>query len=167
MSQETRPWAEMRDSHNQTWVLRITAADALRLRSERTIDLLGTNACRLPSELQGDPVKICEVAFAITKKQRESLGITTEDAFLSLFDGDTFSDLLDATIEAIIDFFPQGRRDAVMKIWNRQKDATAKTEAAIVKRINDPETMATIDQAADEAIAKFDDEIRSLGQTIQ
>lgn len=164
MSNEPRPWATVQDSQGQTWELRITAADALRLRSQRKIDLLGTNACRLPSELQGDPVKICELGFDVAKKQRESLGITTEDEFLSRFDGDTFQDLLDATIEAIIDFFPPGRREMVAKVWNRQKTATAKTESAMMDRLSNPETLATIDQAADQAMTEFDSAIRLLGQ---
>lgn len=169
MSQQTeaRPWASVTDSQSQTWTLRITAADALRLRNERKLDLLGTNACRIPSELQGDPIKICEAAFDITRRQRESLGITTEDAFLALFDGDSFSDLLDATVEAIIDFFPKGRREVVMTVWNRQRNATAKTEAAMMARINNPETLATIDEAADQAVSEFDRAIASLVQQIQ
>lgn len=162
-----RPWATAIDAAGTSWPLRITAADALRLRTTRKVDLLGTNAAKLPSELSGDPVACLELAFDLTAKQRAQSSITDESDFLSLFSGDEVADLIDATIEAIIDFFPPSRREAIRLIWNRQKGATARTETAMMNRLNDERTLASLDQAAAKAMSEFDLAIATLNQPIR
>ena len=148
----------------QVWELRITAADAIVLRSRKLVDLLGTEAAKSASAVFADPIAGIEVASAILGKQRKELGLSDDAAFLSRWDGDTLQDLLDATVEGIIDFFPSGRRELLKTVWNRQRSAAARTEQAIRERLTKPETLASLDRAADKATTEFDKALELLDQ---
>ena len=159
-----RPWATATDSSGEAWPLRITAADAIRLRQTRKVDLLGTNAAKLPSELSADPVACLELAFDLTAKQRQAAGLVEESQFLERFGGDDVQGLIDAVIEAIIDFFPSSRRAALTTVWKRQQGVTARMEAAMLAKMNNETTLASLDQAADKALSEFDRAIALLNQ---
>lgn len=161
-----RPWATAADSNGEAWPLRITAADAIKLRQKRKVDLLGTNAAKLPSDLSGDPVACLELAFDLTAKQRTEAGLSEESQFLELFSGEEVQGLIDAVIEAIIDFFPSSRRAALTAIWKRQQGVTARMAAAMLAKVNDETTLASLDTAADKALSEFDRAIASLNQPI-
>lgn len=138
-------------------------AQAIALRATRKVDLLATDAGQVAMDLANDPVRICEVAFDICAKQRATLSILEESDFLNRFDGDTWDSLLDATIEAIIDFFPPARRDPLTKIWNRRRAVQNKMQADIAKRVGDEATLETMDKAASEAMQQFNQKLDELG----
>ena len=164
---DQRPWATAVDSTGEAWALVITAADAIRLRQSRKLDLLGTNAAKLPSELSADPVACLELAYDLTAKQRQAAGIGEESQFLERFGGDDVHGLIDAVVEAIIDFFPSSRRAALTTVWKRQQGVTARMEAAMLARVNDGTTLASLDQAADRAMSEFDAAIALLNRPTQ
>jgi len=162
-----RPWATATDNTGKTWGLRITAADAIALRSRKLVDLLGTDAAKSASAVFADPISAIDVACAILDHQRQASDLTDDIVFLSRWDGDTLQDLLDATVEGIIDFFPSGRRDLLKTVWNRQRSATARTEQAMMDRLSQPATLASLDRAADKAVSEFDKALEHLDRQTQ
>jgi hypothetical protein len=158
-----RPWATVTDSQSTTWPLRITLAQARDLRANRKVDLLATDAAKTATQVAGDPIALCEIAYDISAAQRATLGIATEDAFLGRFDGDSFADLFDATVEAMVDFFPPGRREALKAVWLRQRMATARAERQVTESIAKPGMLDAIDRATTKALEEFDQKLSELG----
>lgn len=158
-----RPWATVTDSKGQSWLVRITLAQAVALRTKRKVDLLASDSGKTAMQLAADPIALVEVAYDVTNKQREEAGIVEESQFLELFDGDSWQDLLDATVEGIIDFFPSSQRTAIGEVWRRQKSATSRATGEVAKRLALPGTLDAMDREADRAIAEFHKKLDELG----
>lgn len=155
---DPRPWATVTDSAGKSWQMRITLALAMSLRADKILDLLGTDSAPVAMQVAGDPVKLCEVAVAICGQTGNA------EQFLASFDGDTFQDLFDATVEAMIDFFPKGRREALMALWTRQRRTRQTAESQVMPRLSQSGAMDAIDREADRALAEFDKRLAELGE---
>lgn len=151
MATEVRPWATAQDSRGLAWPLRVSLAQAMKLRAAGKVDLLGTDAARTALQAATDPVLLIEIAFILSAAQRAELNVSDEGAFFELFDGDSVQDLIDASVEALIDFFQSDRRKALTAIWNRQKSARNRAIAAVVEKATSAEVLDAIDRAADQA----------------
>ena len=164
-----RPWATATDAKATTWIFRVTLRQALDLRAKKTVDLLGTDVAKAAMEASKDPVLMVELAYYLTADQRATLGepIADDLAFMDRFDGDTWGDLIDATMEALIDFIPPQQRPALQKLWGMQKAATARGNQHIVQKVAGPEMMDQIDAKVTKALADFDRELRESGPTIR
>jgi len=158
-----RPWATVTDSQGRAWMLRITLAQAIQLRAKRGVDLLASDSGKTAMQVAGDVAALCEIAYDISAMQRGQLGIVEESDFLAAFDGDSWQDLIDATVEGIIDFFPSSRRTAVAEVWRRQKLAANRAAEQVTKRVMEPATLDMMDREADKALEEFERKMSELG----
>jgi len=163
-SHNPRPWATVTDSQATTWTLRINLRQAMELRNRRKVDLLATEAAKTAAQLSQDPIGLAEVAFDICAAQRGQLAITEESDFLARFDGDSWSELLEATTEAIIDFFPPSRREALTTIWRRQKNAEHRIFERMNQKLADGKALQALDTEADQALELFERKLGEIGQ---
>lgn len=158
-----RPWATVTDSQGRAWLMRITLAQAIQLRTKRKVDLLASDSGKTAMQVAGDVAALCEIAYDICEQQRTQLGIVEESDFLTAFDGDSWQDLIDAVVEGIIDFFPNSRRTAIAEVWRRQKQAANRAAEEVTSRVLKPGTLDMMDREADKAIAAFQQKLDELG----
>jgi len=158
-----RPWATATDNTGKTWGLRITAADAIALRSRKLVDLLGTDAAKSASAVFADPISAIDVACAILDHQRQASDLTDDIVFLSRWDGDTLQDLLDATVEGIIDFFPSRQQAVLRDMLAKNREVAAAAQEAAAKRLTSKATVEAMKKAAvDEVNAAIDAALSKL-----
>lgn len=158
-----RPWATATDRTSHAWTFRVTMAQAIQLRTRRKVDLLATDAAKTAAQVAADPLALAEIAFDISHAERQSLGLGEESDFLARWDGDCWLDLIDATVEALIDFFPPSRRQALLAIWRRQKAAENRVLQKMTERATSDGTLAMLDRQADQALQEFERKISELG----
>lgn len=96
-----------RDTKGRTWEVAINVAATKRVRALVDVDLmaLADSKLRPLGELLADPVKLCDVLYALCKDQADREQITDVD-FGEAMAGDSLSDASDAFVEALADFFP-------------------------------------------------------------
>lgn len=143
--------------------MRITLAQAIQLRTRRKVDLLASDSGKTAMQVAGDVAALCEIAYDVCETQRTQLGIVEESDFLACFDGDSWQDLIDATVEGIIDFFPSSRRTAIAEVWRRQKQAANRAASEVTSRVLQPGSLDMMDREADKAIAEFHKKLDELG----
>lgn len=163
--EQARPWATVTDSLGTTWLFRIRLDQAIKLRTTRKVNLLQSDFSAVAKQLSDDPVLLAEIAYDIADRQRAELSppITEEDQFLSRFDGDTWDDFVEASNEAIIDFFPPARREALMKIWRRRRATMDRTIAEAAKVAESEEVLQKIDREGDKALEEFRKRVDAIG----
>ena len=116
------------DSLGQPWTVTIHVTALKRVR-----DLVGVDLFKLADEgfaalanLVSDPVKLCDVLFALCKEEAEARGVT-DDAFGRAMFGDALEQAANAFLEALVDFFPSARtRAGLMQVIEKSRSVQAK-----------------------------------------
>ena len=117
---------QFKDSADRTWELSVTVGTIRRVRDLVHVDLMeliggdeGGNP-ELLTRLAADPVLLVDVLYAICKPQCDQAGVSDVEFGESLL-GDAIDHATTALLEAIVDFFPSGRRPALTTILERAK----------------------------------------------
>ena len=125
---------EFQDSQNRRWEVRLNVAAVKRVRDLAGVDLLTAVDGKLFEELAGDPVKLCDVLFAVVKPQADAAGVTDEQ-FAEGIAGDAIDAAVTAFLEELCGFFPRPRRDLLTKALAKLKKLeriTADAAAAVL-----------------------------------
>jgi len=112
------------DAQNRTWSVVVNVATVKRVRSLADADLLDPQSYQALAE---DPVRLCDVLFAICKPEADGRQVSDE-SFGEALAGDVLDAAIAALLDEIVDFFPKGRRQvirlAVAKLTRLQEAVT-------------------------------------------
>lgn len=110
-----------RDKQGREFRCRVSAATAITLKKELSINLLDHFDGSLWQRLATDPELLVNVLFEITRESREEFGIVDGGAFARLLDGDVLEAAGEAMRAAIVDFIPPRQRAAFRKLLEKSK----------------------------------------------
>jgi hypothetical protein len=127
--------AEFVDGVGNVWHVRVDVTTIRRVRDLYGIDLAKIMSSQDElSKIADDVVLLVDTLYAVVKLQADQLGVNPEQ-FAHLLCGDAIEHGASALIEAIIDFFPQGRRQVLRQLWEKMraydKETVTKAQIAV------------------------------------
>jgi len=99
------------DAQQRTWSVVVNVATVKRVRSLADVDLLDPQSYQALAE---DPVRLCDVLFAICKPEADGREVSDE-SFGEALAGDVLDAAIAALLEELTDFFPKARRPVIRK----------------------------------------------------
>lgn len=135
-----------RDRMGREWVLELNVAQVSAVKAIAGVDLWKAFDEQLKplAELMSDLGKVCEVLFALVRKQAEQRQITAEQ-FGEGLAGDSLQGAAEALAQELIDFFPdKARRENLRRVVAKQRQADQILQERIAKDIEsvNPESLA-------------------------
>lgn len=159
--------AAFRDSQNRQWVL---ALDAPTIRKIK--EILGINLADIKSDpiaaLESDPVTLVDVLWLAVEDKAAAIGVTDIAFGKSLSDGDgaIIGAATEALAEAILNFFPPGKRSHLRSLFEKNREIQTKAaDLALARLSNQTEKLATA--VADQISTEMDRTISDLGSGVQ
>lgn len=133
--------ASFKDQREKTWTL-ILNGPLLRDIKEQ----LGVNLVALEADpfnvLSSDPVKLVDCLFMVCEEQAKASGITSREFGISLppdLDGP-----IEALREAVINFFPSGKRSVVRSALEASEKASNKAMEILVQKVSSDKTLERV-----------------------
>lgn len=111
------------DTRDRCWTVEINVSAVKRVKSLTGVDLLDVAEGGMLAELATDPVRLCDVLYALCRPEAEARGVSDE-AFGEGLAGDAIERATGALLGALIGFFPNPRDRGILQT------ALAKVEAA-------------------------------------
>lgn len=124
-----------KDTEGREWQLAINVAAVKRVRDLAEVDLLKSAEGRLLQQLADDPVKLCDVLWAIVQPQAQERKISDEQ-FGAALAGDVIDEATTAFLTELVAFFPRARRGLMNKVLAKLEKLTALTTAAVEKALD-------------------------------
>jgi hypothetical protein len=96
------------DRAGTKWDVEINVSAIKRVRGLLNVNLLDVVDGKLLDEIIRDPIRLCDIIYALCKPQADQLGLTDE-AFGQRMAGDAIAQATDALTGEIVDFFPNAQ----------------------------------------------------------
>lgn len=148
------------DALGRTWALHLsmTSVDEVRVLTELDLlDEISGTYKRLTEEIR----LLCGVLYVLVKPQADEAGVSEGD-FGQGLSGDVLDEALHELTEAIIDFFPQGKRDALRDVVAKMKSMLAKAQDVIRDRLASDEVDVAFQREINRLEGKFSESLESL-----
>jgi hypothetical protein len=133
-----------RDNRNRTWLVEINVSAVRRVRALVGVDLSALLEDKLQplAALLDDPVKLCDVLFALCQSQAQDRQVTDED-FGAALAGDALEAAADALLEALVNFSPGRKRAALRGVMAKSRRMGERVLERVQKKVTefDPETV--------------------------
>lgn len=123
-----------KDSTGREWTIDVTVGAVKRVRELTQVDLFSIFT-QAGSAVFNDPVKLVDVLYALCRDQAEKMAVSDLQFGESLV-GDSIEAAADAMVDAVVDFFPERRRDLHRRMVDKSKQITEVTLARAIKAIN-------------------------------
>lgn len=147
-----------KDANNREWRLSL---DALLIRAVRSqcdgLDLADLDGKQFAA-LADDPCVLVDCLWVLCSKQAGDSGLTQEQ-FAGALAGDAIELATTALVEAIVDFFPQQKRQLVRVRAEKHNKARQFAMAQTLDKLNDPTLEAAMLGAMER---RADEEMQSL-----
>lgn len=101
------------DLEGREWKLSVTIGSVRQVKETLGVDLL--EFPEVLEKLSGDIYTLCNVLYVLIKPQADKLNVSDVDFGYAL-GGDVLEKAVDALLNEMINFFPQRRRDLLMKL---------------------------------------------------
>jgi hypothetical protein len=119
------------DNANRKWSLAINTATIKRVKEIMGVNLLDVVGGKLMDKIASDPALFADILFVLVKPQADALGVSDVD-FGEALAGDEIEAASMALIQALVDFFPKGRREVLGKAIAAGLEKARKDEAALL-----------------------------------
>ena len=133
-----------KDNADRTWTIAINVDCIKRVKSLLSVNLLDAVAGKLIERLVGDPVLLCDVLYAICKPEADTKSVSDME-FGRAMAGDAIEQATTAFLEALVDFFPQPKRQVLAKALAKLRQLEAKAVDLAHKRLDDPKLEARLE----------------------
>ena len=136
------------DRAGTKWDVEINVSAIKRVRGLLDINLLDVVDGKLLDDLIRDPIRLCDVIYALCKPQADQLGLTDE-VFGQRMAGDAIAQATDALTAEIVDFFPNAQdRANLARVLETTAAALASVRTRIAHRIDNlgPVIARAVDQ---------------------
>ena len=144
------------DRQGRTWIIEINYTSLRRVHALTGINLtrIVDSQSHVMEQLTGDPFVLFDCLIAILQPQLEAKNITAEQLGEAL-DEESGDKASMALIEAIIDFFPEGKRMLLKRALTKVLTAAERRQLATLDKalqdVESPELSQAIETALDEA----------------
>jgi len=105
------------DMAGRDWRLVMSIADLRAVRDRLGVDLNRLDSESLLTRLYTDPVFLCDVLYVLCAQQAEVVGVSDEE-FGRALGGDALEAATGALLDALVNFFPSGKRTTLRRILN-------------------------------------------------
>ena len=126
-----------KDANGKEWIVALDGPTIREVRKAVGVDLAATDG-RAADQLYNDPVVLVDSLWIVCRSQANAAGITGEQFGRALV-GDPIDSATDALIEAINDFFPKRRREAMKTLTARMKETREAGMEDALATLTDPE----------------------------
>ena len=144
------------DRQGRSWTIEINYTSLRRVKGATDVDLtkIVDPKSNVIGQLTDDPFVLFDCLVALLQPQLEAKGITPEQ-FGEALDEESGDNASMALLEAIIDFFPEGKRTLLRRAFVKvtsafQRKQTASLDQAL-RAVESPEFQRSIETALDEA----------------
>ena len=142
--------ASFKDCEGRLWDVRVNVETLRRVISLVKVDLLSIIEGDLAVELCDNPVKLCDILFAVCKPEADKRGVTDQD-FGRAMAGDSIGDATAALLGEVADFSPSPRQRAILRrVVQAAMEAEARGHDLAEKRL----ASGILERVADAVIAK-------------
>lgn len=131
-----------KDLNGRQWIVQINYSARQRVKALVNLDLFDPSVF---DRLGDDPGLILEVLYAVCQEQAEKDSIRLEQ-FADAIAGDPLDAAQEALTEALFDFFPQRRREALRKMYAAAKQMQEKALQLIEQKIDSGELLERLQQ---------------------
>ena len=145
------------DAHGRRWHAAITVNALKRVKDLVGVDLLDVFDGQLLNRLADDPILLANTLYAVCKPQADQQDVSDE-AFGELLVGDTIEHAAAALVQGLSDFFPQGKRVVLTRLWK----ATTKARTEAVKVMTSKLDATVVDPVIQKAMRQAESEIDRL-----
>lgn len=138
-----------RDRMGRDWVLELNVAQVATVKALTGVDLWKAFDEQLKplAELLGDLQKVCEVLFALVRRQAAERQITAEQ-FGEGLAGDSLQGAAEALAQELIDFFPdRARRENLRRVVQKQRQADQLMQERIARTIEAVQPESLVEEA--------------------
>jgi hypothetical protein len=136
------------DRAGTKWDVEINVSAIKRVRGLLNINLLDVVDGKLLDDLIRDPIRLCDIIYALCKPQADQLGLNDE-AFGQRMAGDAIAQATDALTAEIVDFFPNAQdRANLARVLETTAAALTSVRTRIAHRIENlgPVIAAAVEQ---------------------
>jgi len=141
-----------KDKDGDEWLVEFTVSKVRRAKTELNVDIRNIDE-ELFRNLAMDAELIGSLIYLVCEPQIEARGLNDE-TFFDRFDGDTVEASGNALFEALIDFFPSQRRDALRMVKDRLDDLDGRllSKAKTYLTTDFEKTLKTIEETFEEKL---------------
>lgn len=129
------------DKHNREWDLALNAPVLRDIRETYKINLTALDSDPL-NQLEANPELLVDVLYLICKDQADAISVTSRDFGKGL--KPSLDEPIQALVNAIVNFFPAGKRSAVQSALIAQQKASNKALEQLTQRLTSQETVDKI-----------------------
>lgn len=122
------------DNRGRIWTVAINTATIKRVKQSLEINLLEAVSGKLLDRISADPALFADILYVLVKPQADALGVVDTD-FGEALAGDEIETASLAFIQALVDFFPKGRREILGRAIAAGMEKAKATEAATLREI--------------------------------
>jgi len=139
-----------KDSLQRDWTIEINVFAVKRIKAKLDIDLLDATKGDLLLSLADDPVSLCNLLWVLCEEEATKRGISDEDFGRSLA-GDAIDRATTAFLEALVDFFPSGKRRILQTMLARQEKFREHASKRALETIESPQLTAAMEKRVEDA----------------
>jgi hypothetical protein len=126
------------DNAGRTWTVQVNVDAIKRVRDLVQVNLLEAIEGKLVERLINDPILLCDVLYCLCKPEADAKNLSDVD-FGRAMGGDAIDGATTALLEALVDFFPQGRRRVLSKALAKLNNLQVRALAAVEAKLDSPE----------------------------
>ncbi len=141
-----------KDAAGREWLVKLDGPKIRDVRKEVGIDLAAVDGSAA-EKLRDDPVLLVDSLWVICRSQAQTAGVTSQQFGEGLV-GDPIETATDALIEAINDFFPSRRREAMKTLTAKMKETREAGMEDALETLTNPDLMPRIRTAMKEKAQK-------------
>lgn len=138
-----------KDNTGREWSVPVTVGTVKLVRDKLQLDILDIENGTVFKKLVSDPILLCDVIFVLCGEQAKERGVSDEE-FGRAMAGDAIEQATDAFLEALADFFPNPKRQALKKANARLRGLETKAVKLAMERLDSPELDRLMEQALGE-----------------
>ena len=125
------------DTADRVWTVQLNVDAIRRVKALAGVNLLEAAEGKLLQTLAGDPVLLCDVLYAVLKPEVDAKSVTDAD-FGKALAGDAIDQATAALLEALVDFFPLGRRKVLGLALRKMREVEGKAIDVALRRLESP-----------------------------
>ena len=122
------------DTKKRSWSLAINTATIKRVKEALGVNLMDAVGGQLIDKIAADPALFADVLFVLVKPQADAAGVSDVD-FGEALAGDEIESASLAFINAMVDFFPKGRREVLGRAIAAGMEKARKAETEMLQRL--------------------------------
>jgi len=135
------------DKNGKDYVIEFDGPSLEKIKKDYGVDLSAVDGSGVVAVANDGPL-LANVCWVLCQKQAKDAGISAEAFGKAMYKGEVFEGAGEALRQALTDFTPPKRRDALTAVFEQQSLLDATVLEEMVAKITDPETRARYLEAA-------------------